>query len=393
MKSRVPRSKRVYSDAEVLELFADEPELLAVVDAVAATQPGRVSRGPRSALLVAAVTLIAAIVAAVWMPWGGHGSDVVGEALAAVGDAPVTHAIVSRNLSDDERVDLLSGRTTSVRVSIETFFDVSRNRTRVVVRHGGVVVADTAAPTATRAIPGMTDVAGRLFSTGYRAALSRGAASVVRRGRFAARKAIWLALAIDGRPELVIIDAKTYLPIGFRESAGGGVVWTVQRFESLGRRAGQFSAARENQAEGGRVSGARPSSLALLRELVGFRPVFAGRAFAGFRLIAVESQMLLRASDRRHIQPRRNGVSLQYRDDLGTRVTIDQAAQPEPAYGFVREQLTADLDPIPSGHVLSLSRRANTWTGQLRSYGIFVRIVSTRRQAVIAAARALRPLP
>lgn len=393
MRLRKPRTVRVYSDPEVVELFAEEPELLAVVDAVAATQPRRAHRGPRPVLLVAAVTAAAAIVAAVLMPWSGHGSDVVGEALAAVGDAPVTHAIVSRNLSDDERVNLLSGRTEPVRVSIETFFDANRERTKVVIRHDGVVVADALAPAAIRAVPGMTDVADRLFSTGYRAALARGAASVVRRGQFAGRKAIWLAVAINGRRELVVVDARTYLPIGFRQSTGDSAVWTVERFESLPRHPGQFSAPSESQAEGGRVSEARTSSLALLHEQLGFRPVFAGQAFAGFRLLRVESETLLRASDRGRGHPRREGASLQYRDVYGTTVTIDQAADPEPAFGFVRDRLTAGLDPIPAGHMLSLSSQGSTWTGQIRSHGVFVRIVSPRRQAVIAAARALRLLP
>lgn len=390
MKAWTGRPKRVYSDPEVLDLFADEPELLAVVDAVAATQRRRrLGHGSRSVFVVAMATAAAVIVAAIVMPWHGGGRDVVGEALAAVGEAPVTDAVVSSNLLNDERVDLVTGRAVPVRVSVETFFDGGRNRMRVVIRHDGVVVADAVGAAAIRVLPGMTDVAGRLFSTGYRDALARHDASVVRRGRFAGHEAIWLDVEIDGRRQQVIINAHTYLPVGFRESTDGAV-WAVDRFDSLARRQGQFATATEKQPEGGSVTGTRSTSLTSLAKQLRFRPVFAGRAFGGFRLTSVRSETLLSAGVRHRGV---TGAALQYRDGRGTLVTVEQAAQPEAAYGFVRHRFTANLDPIPAGHVLSLSAQRGAWTGQLRSHGIYIRIASTQRRAVIAAARALRLLP
>ena len=81
-------------DPEVLELLADDPRLLALADAVAATQ-----QAPRRPLLhragprVAAVAVVAAaaVVVALVVPKGEHG--IVDRAIAAIGDGRVMHVI------------------------------------------------------------------------------------------------------------------------------------------------------------------------------------------------------------------------------------------------------------------------------------------------------------
>ena len=106
---------------------------------------------------------------------------------------------------------------------------------------------------AARIIPGLTDNT-RLFVTGYRAALERGAATVTRRGRFDGREAIWLAIKADGQQQEVIIDADSYRPIAFREvGTVESTLWRVERFDSRPRRAGDFEAHPIKTAEGGRV--------------------------------------------------------------------------------------------------------------------------------------------
>jgi hypothetical protein len=377
----------------VLELFAEEPELLAVVDAVAATQRAR-RRLPRRPLVVLAATLgvAAAVIASTLAPWSEKRVNVVGEALAAVGDAPVLHSVVSTELSDDWRVNLATGQSQPVRVTVETFFDASRNQTRVVIRHEGVVVANTAMPAANRAVPGLTDTAGALFSTGYRAALAQPQTHVLGHGRFRGRAAIRLSVLIHNRRELVIIDAKTYRPVGFRQASGTPVVWTVDKFESVPRQATEFATHDESQPESGRVTKTRATSLAALRRQVSFRPVVAGPEFHGFRLRSVELQALRRAANSAG-ESAETGIALHYRGNQRTPLVIEEAAAPEPAYGFVRNRFTANLDPIPPNTVLDLMHHGDTWVGQTRNHGLFLRISSPQRGAVIAAARALRLLP
>jgi hypothetical protein len=81
-------------DHEVLELLADDPELLALADAVAAAQrePARTRRRvPR--VLAGAVVLAAALALALVAPWNSGHSTLVDRAIAALGDGPVLHAV------------------------------------------------------------------------------------------------------------------------------------------------------------------------------------------------------------------------------------------------------------------------------------------------------------
>ncbi|HYY64237.1 MAG TPA: hypothetical protein VE688_06470, partial [Gaiellaceae bacterium] len=83
-------------DPELLELLADDPELLAFADAVASTRsaaPAVRPRRRRFAVLAAAALLLGAAVAiavALTIPWS-HNPSLVDRALAAVGEQPVLH--------------------------------------------------------------------------------------------------------------------------------------------------------------------------------------------------------------------------------------------------------------------------------------------------------------
>ena len=131
------RRDKVYADQEILDLFADEPELVAVVDAVAATQRRRARRGPLAVGAVVTAVAVAALVIVVVAPW--HGSPgIVEQALAAVGSEPVVHAIVSSDLPQDERVNLATGSSWSVRVNIESWVDSEGDAVHALIRHDGL---------------------------------------------------------------------------------------------------------------------------------------------------------------------------------------------------------------------------------------------------------------
>src|SRR2546430_17198180 len=81
-------------DHEVLELLADDPELLALADAVAAArEPVKVRRRVSRTVLAGAVVLAAALVIALVAPWNGGHRTLVDRAMAAIGGEALLHAI------------------------------------------------------------------------------------------------------------------------------------------------------------------------------------------------------------------------------------------------------------------------------------------------------------
>ena len=99
-------------DHEVLELLADDPELLALADAVAAArEPVKVRRRVSRTVLAGAVVLAAALVIALVAPWNGGHRTLVDRAMAAIGDEPVLHAITRETSSAGLTVvDLATGK-------------------------------------------------------------------------------------------------------------------------------------------------------------------------------------------------------------------------------------------------------------------------------------------
>ncbi len=79
------RARRSRLDDEVLDLLADEPELLAIADAVVATQGPR--RRVRPAGIVASVAVLAGVVALAFAFWPNGRSDGISDstAVAAIG--------------------------------------------------------------------------------------------------------------------------------------------------------------------------------------------------------------------------------------------------------------------------------------------------------------------
>lgn len=381
MRSR----KRVYDDREVVELFAKEPELLAITDALAAGRP-EPRRRRAVPLGVAAVATVAAL--ALFGPWSGK-AGVVDEALAAVGTRPVVHTIVSSELPGVERVDIESGTSRRVTVTAEVWSDGAEDRLRALIRHDGTVVADVSGEVAARVLPGLTDSGAQIFATGYRDALAAGGASVIKRGMFRGRDAIWLEIVIDGRRQEVVIDADAYSPIAVREAAAeDGMLWDVELVESVERRSQDFETEPQTPfGEGGSVVGSERIELAAAQQRVGFVPLWAGSAIGGLPYTAAVAQTLSRQGDAR----RGTGLLVRYGTG-GSAIEIAQAATPEPAYGFIRRQFTFHLNPVPVDEI-ELGRSNAYWIGQIRRNGTYVRISGDERAAVVQAARQLAPVP
>jgi hypothetical protein len=130
-------------DHEVLELLADDPELLALADAVAAArqEPVRARRRVSRTVLVGAFVLAAAAAVALVAPWNAGHTTLVDRAIAAIGDGPVLHAITRETTSGGGLtvVDLQTGER-SAPVSVleqEIWYDQAKGLAHTISRTNG----------------------------------------------------------------------------------------------------------------------------------------------------------------------------------------------------------------------------------------------------------------
>jgi hypothetical protein len=199
-------------DREVLDLLRDEPELLAIADAVADTQ--RAPRPLRPLRAIAAVTLAAAaifvlVLASPWDRGGGGGrGSVLDRALAAIDSSgPVTHMTM--------RLDVTRGGRTVPSIVMESFYDKRAGLVRVVSRSDGKVLGDyttAAAEDEFSFFPGLLE--GASF---YKEALANGQARIVGQGEWNGRHVYWVDLTKGGGLILRVgIDRDSYRPTVFR---------------------------------------------------------------------------------------------------------------------------------------------------------------------------------
>lgn len=382
--------KRPIDDPEILELFASEPELLAVTDAIHASYPRR-QRSHR-ALLAAAAVVVTALAA--YVVWPGDGPSVVDSALAAVGDQPVIHSVVHRPAPDAAVVDVASGRESAGRVELEFFFDVASRRLRTVTRRNGIVVADVVEerpPSIGASVTPLAEQPKRL-TVSYREELERGAARAVDRGSLGSLEVIWLEINAAGRRQVVAVDDREYRAVAFRERGNASQpLWTVETLTSVPRRAADFRARPAMRHPiSGRVVRRESVTLAAVGSTVDWPVVWPGQRVGALRFAAAQAHDL----ERRYADGRRasaRGIELIYRGPSG-RLIVRQSRQPEPAYRFVEGRLTFNFEPIPPRGKMAITRQSggvNEWIGQLRAADAFITIVAPSRQLLLAAARQL----
>lgn len=127
-------------DQETVEVLETHPDLLAIADAVAATQrKQRRRRLPIARFLVAAVVLALAVAVALVSPWQGRSSGFVERALGAIGDGQVIHVVSVGDQTGQDVVDLQTGSERPVSSQTEVWFDASRGLQRTVTSIDGRV--------------------------------------------------------------------------------------------------------------------------------------------------------------------------------------------------------------------------------------------------------------
>src|SRR5438093_898467 len=130
-------------DPELLDLLHDDPRLLAIADAVTATQK-RKARLPRQ-LLAIPVIVAALIVVALFAPWQGSTPSLFDRALAAVGDEPVLHVVTQTSEPVDwQLVNLATGERSAPTFTVRTeiWYDGERGLEHSITRTNGTVSDD-----------------------------------------------------------------------------------------------------------------------------------------------------------------------------------------------------------------------------------------------------------
>src|SRR5918999_4515443 len=189
-------------DLEVAEELRDEPELLAIADALAATH----RRLPRRQLTFASallVALAASAVAVLALRLGGE-SPLVERALAAVGPGPIVHAVLASDVTPAvggaERIDLRSGNRVQLIQAAEVWYDERTQTMRTVMRLNGqrfetVLSQPGQAFTSTGPVEPEQAVGDPLFDVflrDYRQALEGGRAVEVGSGTINGQDVTWL---------------------------------------------------------------------------------------------------------------------------------------------------------------------------------------------------------
>ena len=135
-------------DRELMQMLADEPELLALADALVETQQERLDTGPRlrrrpsrlPSVVATAAVAAAAVAVLLVAPWGGGDGGLVQRALAAVGTGPVLHVVIEQPVPQSmyDAVSLPSGTPIQASERREIWFDQSRGLEKTIGTLNGV---------------------------------------------------------------------------------------------------------------------------------------------------------------------------------------------------------------------------------------------------------------
>jgi hypothetical protein len=449
----VSRAVAVLRDSELVELLADEPELLAIADAIAATSPtiDRHRSGPR--LAAVGVALVAAVAVALGAPWSTSRGSVIQKALAAVSARDVLHVVLVSVVPGLTTVDLRTGRATAETLRVEQWFDAQRALRSYTVAGAGQSDAFLETPQGVWSSAGRVptcawiaahpvkasrlrvscDLSGRngttprqiaetrptadpalaAFLTGYRAALRSGAARSLGPGRLSGKPVFWISFSVwDSRPaqtERVAISRKSFRPLLFETVANGKVsarakivaIGTVAFAPSLFRRP---ALATRLSPAAGEVAKTRHVSLRVAEAALGRHARSLGTAFGSLPLIDARTDELTTGYGPLSGRPvtRAPGVEFIYGDSGGTFngnpfLRVSEALSPQMAYG-----MRADVPGLPSGSLL-LSRAENEtitssghtaarrtlWFGSMRVGSLYVALQAGSRELLLTAAKTL----
>jgi hypothetical protein len=406
-------------------------------------RPVRTRRSKRSYLarrLVPVFVLAAAAFAFVLIaPWQhGPGATVMERALAAIGDRPVLHAVL-RSPMMRTYIDLATGQEKPQFDTFEIWFDRERHLVHVKCSMDGSLYDDIREPLTDVSRSDLIDPALAEFFDGYRSALANGTAHVTGTGVVNGHEVSWIEIGAGQRPryrlkERVAIDKKSSLPLKIEAINNGKrarkIVQTfeVALIETLPAGSGDFSKpkkfAREYSTARDQVTSITPSAAAAA--LPG--ALWVGERISTLTLSSVSSAALmtqefspmpefnplnmpsaasirqLLSKQHRSAPSYQTGIELHYGDGSPGQVLGDEPTNVKPGGGFVWlwEAAKPDLnyeggeEGASSASSMLTDCDASTHpvscTGWLVKNGVHVTILTSSRELLLAAARALKPI-
>lgn len=435
-------------DRELVEMLSDEPELLAIADALVATRPAqhteRRLRGRRLWISASGVAAAAAATVVVLLvaPWGG-GGGLVDRALAAVGQGPVLHVVTEQPspLSWYRPVSLTSGKPLPVTMRQEIWFDQGRDLKKTITTlndtvfdevletpqggftPGGPVftcawiaahpveatkarvscnadMQNGTTPHQIREQPPTLDLALAGFVDQYRSALASGEAVKTGTGQVDGHQVIWLRIDTSKRSaspypaiEDVAIDAATYAPLLVRTTGSRPVEFKVDEIDTVAYDPALFNRpAPAAWPSIGEVAGKVEIDPSQSLQLLNGHALWLGDSWNGYRLVRTERQELTTGygplSTR---EPTRSvGVVFTYAAPGGTAdgpdaLQVKEATQCEMAWGMQCGPIT------PSDGVLLVGQPF--WSSFTLHDGLYIAISQGGTAAdPVAVANALQPL-
>ena len=338
-------------DPELVEMLAEEPDLLALADALADTQqrPRRLAqrkaaRRHRWAYVLTATAVAAAAIALLlFAPWNGS-SSLVERALAAVGQGPVLHVVTEQPWSGGwyQPVSLATGRPLPVTMRQEIWFAQSRELKKTITTVNGIVydrlletseggftpggpvytcawiaahpVEATKARVSCNAnmqngtrprhiaeLPPTLDLALAGFVDQYRSALDSGRATRIGTGQVDGHQVIWLRITTprDGeasypREEEVAIDASSYAPVLVRTTGPQSLAFKVLEIGTQSYDPSLFTRpAPAYLPTGGETEGMTQIEPAQVPALLGGKALWLGQSWNGYELVRTDRQELM----------------------------------------------------------------------------------------------------
>lgn len=290
-----PTTTTVWTDPELSDLVADDPELAAIADALLATAATSSARRRRRlpislGLLAAAVVALVALV--LFAPWSGGGPGLTDRALAALGSDPVLHAVIEQP-AGVRFVDIATGAPQRLFERQEIWYDRGRGYVHTITRAPDGALLDDELETpqggwtlggpildctwiaahpqeatrlrvscnangdngtkphvVPRPVPTVDPVLGA-FLGGYRQALADGQATETGTGTLHGTPVVWLTFPYGQETESVALDASTYEPLFVRD-ASGAWRYRIVSIETVAQSAANF--ARPTATEAGRLA-------------------------------------------------------------------------------------------------------------------------------------------
>lgn len=354
-----------------------------------------------------AATLVALTVALVLAsPWSG-GPSFLEQARAALGDGRYVHAVFQTSLSSVRVVDLATGRTRPVVRRVEWLYDTKTGAFDAHIVDDGVAFLSGGGTT--------PDPAVTRFASGYRNALTSGEARVIDQTTVNGQKAEVIRFSIRDSNGIVIFDEdvvvanSSHQPLLIRyrgvdrngRPLGRTLTYEVVSIGSSDARP-TLPPALVGPSLTGSATDIRRLEPAAAATVLGRAALWPGRTIGGVTLQRIFLQRVTtELVTGFQVTSSTAGLRLDYRG-AKTTLDIEEATRWERGYGFWSASVGTG-GPVPSSGKASLlcgtcgaanpPTSAPVWQVQLRKSGLFLTIHSSSRSLVIAAARALVPIP